>query len=213
MSISDLRIGVLELHGDFAEHTAMLHRCGVTDTVPVRQVESLERLDALVLPGGESTVMGKLLNELGMLEKVQAMAAGGVPMFGTCAGCILLARDLPQYPDQPRIGAMGITVDRNTYGRQIDSFQTTVDVKSDEFADGRPLSVVHIRAPGITGKDSDVEVLAEHAGRPILVRQGSMLGATFHPEMTDDTRIHELFLKMVLARKVKLATATGCSGK
>lgn len=176
MQLSELRVGVLELHGDFAEHTAMLHLCGATSTVPVRRLENLENLDALVLPGGESTVMGKLLNELGMLGKVQAMASEGLPMFGTCAGCILLARDLPQYPDQPRIGAMGISVDRNTYGRQIDSFQANVDVESDVFSDGRALSVVHIRAPGIMEKDADVEVLAQHDGRPILVRQGALLG-------------------------------------
>jgi pyridoxal 5'-phosphate synthase pdxT subunit len=177
MSASTLRVGVLELHGDFAEHTAMLYRCGVKDTVPVRQLEHLNlNLDALVLPGGESTVMGKLLTELGMLAKVQSLAASGLPMFGTCAGCILLARDLPQYPDQPRVGAMSISVDRNVYGRQIDSFQTNVDARSGVFADGRPLSVVHIRAPGIMQVDDDVEILAEHDGRPILVRQGGLLG-------------------------------------
>lgn len=162
----------------------MLHQCGATNTVPVRRLESLEELDALVLPGGESTVMGKLLNELGMLEKVQELAAEGLPMFGTCAGCILLARDLPQYPDQPRIGVMGISVERNTYGRQIDSFQTNVDVESDVFSDGRPLSVVHIRAPGIMEQDADVEVLAQHDGRPILVRQGALLGYGLRPTTT-----------------------------
>lgn len=177
MSFSDLRVGVLELHGDFAEHTAMLRRCGVRETVSIRQAEDLELdLDALVLPGGESTVMGKLLKELGMLSKVQGMASAGVPMFGTCAGCILLARDLPQYPDQPRIGALRINVDRNTYGRQIDSFQTNVEAKCGVFADGRPLGVVLIRAPGIMEKDDDVEVLAEHDGKPILVRQAGLLG-------------------------------------
>lgn len=176
MLISDLRVGVLELHGDFAEHTSMLHRCGATNTVPVRSVDHLANLDALVLPGGESTVMGKLLRELGMLEKVQGMAASGVPMFGTCAGCILLARDLPQYPDQPRIGAMDIGVERNTYGRQIDSFQTEVKACEGVFQDGKALSVVHIRAPGITRVGDGVDVLAEHEEMPILVRQGNLVG-------------------------------------
>jgi pyridoxal 5'-phosphate synthase pdxT subunit len=206
--VSSLRVGVLELHGDFAEHTAMLRLCGVRNVVSVRQPKHLaDNLDALVLPGGESTVMGKLLNELGMLDAVRALAAEGLPMFGTCAGCILLAKDLPEYYDQPRIGAMDITVTRNAYGRQIDSFETSVHAASGVFSDGRPLRVVHIRAPAIERAGEGVTVLAEHAGKPILVRQGNLYGATFHPELTRDTRVHTLFLENVLARKAKITAA------
>jgi pyridoxal 5'-phosphate synthase pdxT subunit len=176
MSVAELRVGVLELHGDFAEHTAMLQSCGVRTIIAVRQRKHLAlKLDALVLPGGERTVVGKLLHELDMLEAVRDMAAAGLPMFGTCAGCILLARDLPQYPDQPRIGAMDISVERNAYGRQIDSFETQVTAASGVFSDGRPLSVVHIRAPRIGRVGDGVQVLAEHNGKPILVRQGGLV--------------------------------------
>lgn len=190
---SSLRVGVLELHGDFAEHTSMLRRCGVASIIPLRQLAHLENpLDAVVLPGGESTVMGKLLTELEMLEPLQRMAESGVPMLGTCAGCILLAKDLPQYPEQPRIGAMDIAVDRNTYGSQIDSFETKVDAASGIFADGRPLSVVHIRAPGIVRAGDSVEVLAEHDGRPILVRQGGLVG---YVVSVPSLRFHRHFLR------------------
>jgi pyridoxal 5'-phosphate synthase pdxT subunit len=194
---ADLCVGVLELHGDFAEHSAMLQRCGVDNVVSVRQVTHLtDDLDALVLPGGESTVMGKLLCDLGMMERLRSLAGKGLPIFGTCAGCILLARDLPKYPNQPRIGAMAISVDRNAYGSQIDSFETHVHGTGKAFADGTPLRVVQIRAPVITGIADGVRVLAERGGTPILVRQDNLLACTFHPELTNDTRIHRMFLEM-----------------
>jgi pyridoxal 5'-phosphate synthase pdxT subunit len=194
-----LQVGVLELHGDFAEHSAMLLQCGVGKVVSVRQLAHLtDDLDALVLPGGESTVMGKLLCDLGMMDRVRSLAGAGLPMFGTCAGCILLAADLPCYPDQPRIGAMNISVDRNAYGSQIDSFETHVlpTGNNTTFADKKPLRVVHIRAPAIVKVGDGVQVLAEHRGRPILVRQGNLLGCTFHPELTTDVRVHRMFLEL-----------------
>lgn len=202
---SSLTVGVLELHGDFAEHNAMLRQCGVGRVVPVRQIAHLdEGLDALVLPGGESTVMGKLLRDLDILEPVRLLAGHGLPMFGTCAGCILLAKEIVGFSDQPRIAALDITVERNVYGSQIDSFEATVSPTAGVFVDGEPLRVVHIRAPGINRVGGSVKVLAEHNGSPILVQQGNITASTFHPEMTTDLRVHTMFLEIVLSRKEKL---------
>lgn len=193
-----LTIGVLELQGDFAEHTSMLRRCGAGNVVGIRLPEHLHGIDALVIPGGESTVISKLLVELNMMQVITSMAKSGLPMFGTCAGCILLASDIRQRPEQPRIGLIQVSVDRNAYGSQIDSFETSVHSNFDAFAKGAPLRVVHIRAPAIVSIENGVEVLAKHNDNPILVRQGNLLACTFHPELTDDTRVHHLFLEMVL---------------
>lgn len=200
--VADLCVGVLELHGDFAEHSSMLAACGVQKIVSLRQASHVtSELDAVVFPGGESTVMGKLLVELDMLKPIQQLASDGVPMFGTCAGCIVLASRLPGYEKQPRIGAMDVAVDRNAYGSQIDSFEASVRATDGVFEDGKPLRVVHIRAPAFVDVGPSAQVLAEHAGKPILVRQGQMLSCTFHPELTEDTRIHEYFLDMVCKHK------------
>lgn len=202
----DLCIGVLELQGDFAEHTDMLRRCGAGKVVGIRLAQDLHDLDALVIPGGESTVISKLLVEQDMMDKVKALARDGLPMFGTCAGCIMLASDIQQRPEQPRIGALNVTVDRNAYGSQIDSFETMVKSSYKAFVDGPPLRVVHIRAPAIVKMGDDVDILAKHHDRPILVRQGGLLACTFHPELTNDARVHQLFLEMVLERKQSLDT-------
>lgn len=201
----DLRIGVLELQGDFAEHTDMLRRSGAGRVVGIRLAEDLHDLDALVIPGGESTVMSKLLVEQQMMDKVKTLAKQGLPMFGTCAGCIMLANDIRQRPEQPRIGALNVSVDRNAYGSQIDSFETMVKSAYKTFVDGPPLRVVHIRAPAIVKVGEGVEVLAKHHDRPILVRQDGLLACTFHPELTNDARVHQLFLEMVQERKNNLA--------
>lgn len=197
----DLCIGVLELQGDFAEHTSMLRRCGTGKVVGIRQPEDLQGIDALVIPGGESTVISKLLVEQDMMNKVKTMAKEGLPMFGTCAGCIMLARDIHQRPEQPRIGALDVSVDRNAYGTQIDSFETKVKSSFKTFVNGPPLRVVLIRAPAITRTGKGVNILAIHNERPILVRQGALLACTFHPELTNDLRVHHLFLEMVLEKK------------
>lgn len=204
--LDDLCIGVLELQGDFAEHTSMLRRCGAGKVVGIRQAEDLQGIDALVIPGGESTVISKLLVEQDMMNKVKTMAKEGLPMFGTCAGCIMLAGDILQRPEQPRIGALDVSVDRNAYGTQIDSFETAVTSSYKTFADGPPLRVVHIRAPAITNIGNGVDVLASHNDRPILVRQGYLLACTFHPELTSDLRVHHLFLEMVLEKKQGMAS-------
>lgn len=207
---SALTIGVLELQGDFAEHTAMLRQCGVGKVIGIRQPTDLtDELDGIIFPGGESTVMSKLLVEQGMLNPIQNLSKqNGLPMFGTCAGCILLARDIRQRPDQPRIGVLGIAVDRNAYGAQIDSFETFINFQNFQHEDSKDdssLRVVHIRAPVIAEiLNDDVEVLAEYKGKPILVKQGGLLACTFHPELTKDTRVHRLFLRTAMEHRKKI---------
>lgn len=194
---STLSVGVLELQGDFAEHTAMLRRCGVGKVVGVRQAEDLKDIDALVIPGGESTTISKLLVEQDMMKPIQKLAQDGLPMFGTCAGCILLANEIRQRPNQPRIGVMEIAVDRNAYGSQIDSFEAHVSASCPELQDGGPLRVVHIRAPIIAQVSESICILASYDKKPILVQQKFLLACTFHPELTTDQRIHLLFLRLV----------------
>mmetsp|Transcript_37342 Transcript_37342/g.91525 ORF Transcript_37342/g.91525 Transcript_37342/m.91525 type:complete len:220 (-) Transcript_37342:194-853(-) len=201
-----LVVGVLELQGDFAEHTAMLRRCGV-ETRAVRLPEDLEGLDGLVVPGGESTTIGKLLVELGMMDRLRRAVDDGLPVFGTCAGCILMATDIVKYPEQPRIGAIDMQVDRNAYGRQIDSFETEVrPVAGVNVFKGAPLRAVLIRAPSILTVGEGVEVLAQLNDRPIVVKQGNCVATTFHPELTTDTRMHELFLSVITQRSIQCAT-------
>jgi pyridoxal 5'-phosphate synthase pdxT subunit len=184
------RIGVLALQGDFAAHAQALEEAGA-DAVEVRKPSQLEGLDGLILPGGESTTFLKFLERDGFLESLQRFLAVK-PAFGTCAGCILLARNV-SHPAQESLALMDITVERNAYGRQIDSAIRTEETK----LPGRPLEMVYIRAPRIAAVGDGVEVLAERDGFPVLVRQGRLLAATFHPELSSDRRVHQLFVNMV----------------
>ena len=191
-----MKVGVLSLQGDVREHTAALEGAGATP-VEVRYEHELSDVDALVIPGGESTTIGKLLDRFNLLEPLKERAAGGMPLYGTCAGAILLARAIAGEQDAPhRVGSMDITVRRNAYGRQVDSFESDLRI---EGVTG-PFRAVFIRAPSIEEVGPGVEVLASHAGMPVLVRQGSQLASTFHPEMTGDNRVHELFLQMLKER-------------
>ena len=184
------RIGVLAVQGNFREHEAALRRLGA-DVVEVRKPEQLDGLDGLVIPGGESTAIGRLIRLYGLEE---AIAAFGAPVFGTCAGMILLARDASDgVPGQPLLGLADITVRRNGYGRQVASFEADLELEDD----ARPFRGVFIRAPRVEDLGPDVEVLAELDGEPVLLRDGRILVAAFHPELTDDSRIHELFLDLV----------------
>ncbi|KAK4525049.1 hypothetical protein GAYE_SCF07G2954 [Galdieria yellowstonensis] len=197
---NDICIGVLELQGDFLEHEAMLKQCGVK-TTPVKEKQHLQHIDGLVIPGGESTTMGRLLVEFDMLETIQKLGRQGLPIFGTCAGCILLAKDIVGRPTQTRLELMNITVDRNAYGPQTESFET--QVYSPQFRD-KPLHAVLIRAPAIVKVGQGVQVLAckgAQGEHPILVQEGNLLASTFHPELTDDKRVHMHFLDIVKGYK------------
>jgi 5'-phosphate synthase pdxT subunit len=176
-----LKIGVLAVQGNFREHVAMLRRLGA-EPVEVRLPEQLDGLDGLVIPGGESTAMGRLMALYGLDEAVREFDA---PVFGTCAGMIVL--------DREHLGLADITVRRNAFGRQVHSFEADLDIGHGD----EPVRAVFIRAPWIEELGPDVEVLAEVDGHPVLARQGRILVAAFHPELTDDTRIHELFLNQV----------------
>ena len=187
-------IAVLALQGAFIEHEQRLQSLGCT-TIELRQAADLARpFDGLVLPGGESTVQGKLLAELGMLDKLRTRIVEGMPVLGTCAGLILLAHDLAAHDDKgtPRLATMDVLVERNAYGRQLGSFRTKGQVSG---IDGE-VPLTFIRAPRIVEVHGDTEALAEVDGRIVAARQGNQLGVTFHPELDEDTRLHELFLQM-----------------
>ncbi|HKP84561.1 MAG TPA: pyridoxal 5'-phosphate synthase glutaminase subunit PdxT [Blastocatellia bacterium] len=185
-----MKIGVLAIQGDFAAHARALARAGV-DAVEVRDRGALERVDGLIIPGGESTTMLKFIKEENLADSIKRFARAGKPVFGTCAGAILLAREVHN-PSQESLDLINISVERNAYGRQLDSFIGTVD---SSLGDG-PLEAVFIRAPKILSAGESVEVLADLKGDPVLVREGNILAATFHPELTEDERIHRLFVRM-----------------
>ena len=185
-----LRIGVLAVQGNFREHIAMLARLG-TETSEVRKPQQLDGLDGLVLPGGESTAIGKLVRAYDLEDAILAFPGA---MFGTCAGMILLARDaVDGVPGQPLLGLIDISVRRNAYGRQISSFETDLEIAGES----EPFRAVFIRAPWIERVGPEIEVLAELDSRPVLARSGRILVAAFHPELTGDTRVHELFCEVV----------------
>jgi 5'-phosphate synthase pdxT subunit len=185
-----LKIGVLAVQGNFREHAAMLSRLGA-DVVEIRKPEQLEELDGLVVPGGESTAIGRLIRLYGLEEAIARFAR---PILGTCAGMILLAREaVDGVPEQPYLGLIDITVRRNAFGRQVASFEADLELEGEDA----PLRGVFIRAPWIEEAGPGVELLAEHDGRPVLAREGKIVVAAFHPELTDDTRVHERFLELV----------------
>ncbi len=186
------RVGVLSLQGGFREHVAALEASGA-EVREVRLPADLAGLDGLILPGGESTVIGKLMVEYRLLEPLRQLAREGLPCFGTCAGMILLARAIGR-GDQPILGVLDIVVERNAYGRQLDSFEAEVMVHG---LDGGPMRAIFIRAPRVVSCGKDVQVLARlDEGRPVAVRQQNLLATAFHPELTDDRRLHEYFLTM-----------------
>ena len=187
------RVGVLALQGDFEAHERALERAGATP-VQVRTAEELNNLDGLVIPGGESTTMLKLLNYMDLKEPLREFAMKK-PVFGTCAGAILLAKEVLN-PSQESFGMVDLTVERNAYGRQIDSrvAQISPEAAFEERTGKGDMEAVFIRAPIIRRAGPDVRVLAEYGGDPVLVEQGQYLVATFHPELTQDPRVHRLFL-------------------
>jgi 5'-phosphate synthase pdxT subunit len=195
-------VGVLALQGDVREHLRALEAAGA-DAVPARTAADLDAVDGLVLPGGESTTIGKLLDIFGLLDPLRARIKDGMPAYGSCAGMILLAdevlggtTDLPT--GQPTVGGLDVTVRRNAFGRQVDSFETDLDVAG---VDGGPLHAVFIRAPWVERAGAGVEVLATVHDHPVAVRQGALLATSFHPELTSDTRLHEFFVSLVSATR------------
>ncbi|HEX9712700.1 MAG TPA: pyridoxal 5'-phosphate synthase glutaminase subunit PdxT [Actinomycetota bacterium] len=183
-----MKVGVLALQGDFEAHAGILSRIGA-QPVEVRTTEELESADALVIPGGESTTIRKLATAFELLEPVAARISGGMPVLGTCAGLIACAREIAD--GDPAIWPVAdVTVRRNAYGRQVQSFEADVDV-----AGVGVMRAVFIRAPRIERVGAGVEVLAQHRGEPVVVRQGPVLLAAFHPELTGDARLHDLFLR------------------
>jgi pyridoxal 5'-phosphate synthase pdxT subunit len=196
-------IGVLALQGDVREHLAALERVGAAGRALRREAE-LDGLDGIVLPGGESTTMDKLMRAFGLRDPLRAALGAGLPAYGSCAGMILLAdRVLDGPPDQETLGGIDMTVRRNAFGRQVASFEGDVEMAG---VAGGPLHGVFIRAPWVEDVGPAVEVLArveegEAAGRIVAVRQGSLLATSFHPEMTGDGRVHELFVRIVKERQ------------
>ncbi len=188
------RVGVLALQGAFAAHARVLADLGA-EPVEVRRPDALESVDALVMPGGESTTMSMLLESSQLFEPVAKRLADGLPVLGTCAGMILLASEVVDgRPDQRSFAAIDLTVRRNAYGRQVDSFETDLDVPA---IGAPPFHAVFIRAPGVERVGPDVEVLAELDGRAVLARQGAVTVAAFHPELSGDPRLHARFLQEV----------------
>lgn len=190
-------VGVLALQGDVFEHLTALRGCDVAAR-EVRTPTELEAVDALVIPGGESTTVGKLLDRFEMLEPLRRRVRDGMPTYGTCTGMILLARDLEDgLPGQAVLGAMDIGVRRNAFGRQRESFEAALVFGDDP----RPLPAVFIRAPEVVRVGDAVTVLARWEGRVVAVRQGSLLATAFHPELTGDDRVHRYFVEMARAAR------------
>lgn len=196
-------VGVLALQGDFREHGRALSGCGAR-VVLVRRPEELAHLDALVLPGGESTTMDKLLRRLGLMAPVRALVASGLPVYGSCAGMILLAdRIVGGIEGQETVGGLDVTVQRNAFGRQVDSFEERLDAPAlGAGPDDPELRAVFIRAPWVSECGPGVEVLATvstgpAAGRIVAVRQGPLMATAFHPEISGDLRVHRAFLETV----------------
>jgi len=185
------RVGILAIQGDVQAHRRCVERLGC-QAVPVLREKDLQSLDALILPGGESTTIAKGLDRLGLYQPLREAARAGLPMLGTCAGAILLGRQVDRHP-VPSLGVLDVASVRNAYGTQVDSFAAEVDPGAAPGLEG--LRCVFIRAPRLRDPGSEVEVLARVDGSPVLVRQGRLLAATFHPELTDDLRVHALLLR------------------
>jgi 5'-phosphate synthase pdxT subunit len=183
-----MKAGVLALQGDFREHAQMLAECGAT-AVLVRTPEDLAGVSCLAIPGGESTTIGKLARNHRLVDPIRERAADGMPILGTCAGMIVLAKRVEG--GEPLLSLLDVTVERNAYGRQVDSFEADVDVRG-----LGPVRAVFIRAPRVGDMGEDVEVLAEHAGTPVVVQQGKIVAAAFHPEMAGDPRLHDHLLRL-----------------
>jgi len=191
-----VKIGVLSLQGDVREHLNILNKIGV-EGVRVRTRDELEELSGLIIPGGESTTIGKLLKRFNLLDIIREKIEKGLPVFGTCAGFILLAKEIEPETGQPRIGVLNVKIKRNAFGRQIDSHEVDLEIKGFD----KPFHAVFIRAPIVEKVGENVEILSRTDRGIVFVRQKNILGASFHPELTEDTRIHEMFIKTIKERR------------
>lgn len=188
-----MRVGVLALQGAFREHQKMLDTLGA-NSIQVKKPGHLDSVAALIIPGGESTTIGKLLNEFGLFEPIKKIGREGMPVFGTCAGLILLAKEIIG-STQPRLGLMDTVVERNAFGRQVESFEAHLEIP---VLGADPFRAVFIRAPYITAAGPAVEVLSSYGDKIVFARQGKFLAAAFHPELTPDPRVHRFFLEKCL---------------
>ncbi len=188
-----MKIGVLGMQGDIEEHIDMLSRLGVS-VERVKTLASLKSVDGLVIPGGESTTMVKLLKKNGLFDELKRRIENGMPVYGTCAGMILLAKEIVSHPMQESLDVLDIAVNRNGYGRQVESFEVSIEIPA---IGPDPFNAIFIRAPRIVRVGEGVEVLATYNGDPVMVRSANVMASSFHPEISSDTRIHELFLKAV----------------
>lgn len=192
-----ISIGVLDLQGDVREHLSQVKRAGA-QPIRVRNIRDLEEADGLIIPGGESTTLSILMRSTGLDNEIKRRGLDMFPLFGTCAGMILLAKKLSN-DSRNTLGLIDITVKRNAYGRQVDSFEAELDIKKIGSFPG-----VFIRAPHIEKTGPQVVILAEHGGIPVMVRQDNILCSSFHPELTDNLKVHQYFLSMVRSTKVKI---------
>lgn len=190
-----MKIGVLALQGAVTEHIRSIHLAG-GEGIPIKKVEELDAIDGLIIPGGESTTIGKLMRKYHFIEAIQQFAADGKPVFGTCAGLIVMAKQIENQEDA-HLKLMDITVARNAFGRQRESFETDLAIKGIEEA----VRAVFIRAPLITNVGPGVDVLSTYNGEIVTARQGNLLVSSFHPELTDDYRLHQYFVDMVKSRE------------
>ncbi|ATW26413.1 pyridoxal 5'-phosphate synthase glutaminase subunit PdxT [Candidatus Formimonas warabiya] len=195
-----MQIGVLALQGAFAEHRRILSQCGV-EAVLIRKPGEMKKIDGLIIPGGESTTIGKLMRDYHLDTAILEKTREGMPVFGTCAGLIMLAKDISGR-DQFSLGLMDIKVKRNGFGRQVDSFEADLHIDALGKA---PFHGVFIRAPYVESVKPNVGILAHHEGKIVMVRQGNFLGAAFHPELTDDLRVHLYFKQMIEDAKNAIA--------
>jgi len=186
-------VGVLAIQGSVIEHVSALKKAGAKDVLEVRTVADLGCVDSLVIPGGESTTIGKLMKIEGLDIEITRRAKAGMPIYGTCAGTILVAGKISGKEKASNLGLIDIEVERNAYGRQLDSFETEISAPA---VSKKPIKAVFIRAPKILNVGKEVKILAKYHGDIIMCRQGNILVSTFHPELTDDTTVHKYFLKM-----------------
>ncbi|MCX8095072.1 MAG: pyridoxal 5'-phosphate synthase glutaminase subunit PdxT [Caldisericia bacterium] len=192
-----VRVGVLALQGAFIEHYYFLKNFDFVEGVLVKKKEDLETVDGLIIPGGESTTIGKLLERYNMKDILKEKIKNGFPVFGTCAGLILLSKKIEQNYDQPLLEVLDIVIKRNAFGSQKESMEIDLDIKGLD----KPFRAVFIRAPVVSKIGNNVEVLAKVDEGPVLVKEGNIMGSSFHPELTDDIRIHKMFIDIILKRR------------